>query len=400
MKVFAPWFLVVLLSGCGTADWNRLLYGSPSGFTPNAPTHHAPQAVQSNAPNDRITALAYELSQVTPRRWGTINVVVRPDPGYMYTDGPVIYVDPGFASSFTDEELLGALAHEMAHGDLGHLQKKAVVFSVMDLIVRAVASRSTNTTVLQGTNLAGTFVAMQFSQAEEREADRQAVAYLNALGYNGIMVMTNVLNKLTMMEGNSWPSWFATHPTGPERIAALHYQPAKGGLLAIFDEDDEGLPLTVSDQIRARAIKAPKPSINKKPAATITFYSNIQLVGEQAVVSEIEAALALLEKKSSNAFSFVKEQIGTIKQSERDLCSAEKTPAVLEVSKETALRSTTWLAGVIAKEAWVLKEHRQPSIFQAIQQRIDKTIGQKPPDYQRLVMARIGASQEELEAIK
>ncbi len=163
-----------------------------------------------------------QLSQATPKRWGSIQLDVGPHSCGMCTNGNTVYVNPDFISSFSDEELVGALAHELAHGDLGHIGNVQVAGLLVTGIFRAITKGHPigDGTVLAH-NLTQGFVMGQFSQKQELEADRQGKAYIDALGYDGTSVMISLMGKLQAMGGHRWSSWFASHPAIPERVASL-----------------------------------------------------------------------------------------------------------------------------------------------------------------------------------
>lgn len=211
-----------LLAGCTMYTRNEFLYGSQLGFQPRPVVLHASQAIQSNDPYGRVTRLLAELSRAAPSRWFAIQLVVAPNQCGMCTDGNAVYVHPDFISSFSDEELLGALAHELAHGDLGHIGMVQAAGLLVTGIFRAITKGHH---VRDGTviahDLTQGFVMGQFSQKQELEADRQAKAYLDALGYDGTSIMISLMGKLQALGGHQWASWFASHPAIPERMASL-----------------------------------------------------------------------------------------------------------------------------------------------------------------------------------
>lgn len=201
---------------------NEFLYGNQVGFHPRPVALHGPQTVNTNAPYSREARLLVELSRATPPRWSPIQLAVGPNPIGVGTTGNTVYVDLGFVSSFSDQELLGALAHELAHGDLGHIGMVQAAGLLVTGIFRAVTKghHIRDGTVLAH-DLTQGFVTGQFSQTQELEADRQGKAYLDALGYDGTAIMISLMGKLQAMGGGQWPNWFASHPAISERMASL-----------------------------------------------------------------------------------------------------------------------------------------------------------------------------------
>ncbi|MBI3292180.1 MAG: M48 family metalloprotease, partial [Elusimicrobia bacterium] len=248
--------MVSPLAGCTMYTRNEFLYGSQLGFQPRPVALHTPQTIQSNDPYSRVTRLMAELSRAAPSRWFAIQLVVAPNQCGMCTDGNTVYVDPNFISSFSDEELLGALAHELAHGDLGHIGMVQAAGLLVTGIFRVITKGHH---VRDGTviahDLTQGFVMGQFSQKQELEADRQAKTYLDALGYDGTSAMIGVMGKLQALGGRQWASWFASHPAIPERIASL-----RDLHVATTASFPDGSPLQRSLGLIPPADQTPQPS--------------------------------------------------------------------------------------------------------------------------------------------
>ncbi len=211
---------VVPLIGCATTGWNTFVYGNPKGFTPFVPTPHARQTVWSNLPASRYAQLVSELSQVTTLRHEPIYVTIGSYPCGLCTSGAVIYVDPNFLSVMADDEVMAALAHEIAHGDLGHIGRSQLAGELVSVIFRTVARGNLGEEATVAHDVVKNLTVAQFSQAQEKEADRQAVAYLQALGYDGRTVTLKMLSKVESLGLNQWATWFSSHPSIHERIAS------------------------------------------------------------------------------------------------------------------------------------------------------------------------------------
>lgn len=131
-----------------------------------------------------------------------------------------------------------------------------------------------------------------------------------------------------------------------------------------------------------------------QPPVGTTIYANVEIIGDPQFVGEVKAALILLEIKAKRSFSLVKEHIGKVEKSNQDLRDFKRTPAVIGLSNETTLRSTTWLAGSLAESACYSKEYHQPrSFFDFSKEGPDKGCSH----YRLGVMRRIGAPQEEID---
>lgn len=78
---------------------------------------------------------------------------------------------------------------------------------------------------------------------------------------------------------------------------------------------------------------------------------NIQVRGSEEIVSQTEAALALLKESAPDAYQRAQEYIGAIAEGPRSTMDASRTPPTFWVNGETAFYSVTWYACVIAHEA-------------------------------------------------
>ena len=141
---------------------------------------------------------------------------------------------------------------------------------------------------------------------------------------------------------------------------------------------------------------APEKTTAKREVGT-TMYANVEIIGDSQFVDGVKAALKLLKIKAKSSFSLVKEQIGKVEKLDEDSRDFKKIPAVIGLSHETALRSTTWLAASLAESACYSKEYHHPrSFFGFSKQGPDKECSQ----YKLKVMERIGAPQEEIDVTK
>ena len=166
------------------------------------------------------------------------------------------------------------------------------------------------------------------------------------------------------------------------------YKDYRGNLLSLI-----GTHLgTVEPLIAARKIDQLQPT--GKPA-DISFFSNIQIVGERSMVDETTAALRLLQAKSPRAFSLVKDQIGTIEQSDQNWCNVDKTPSILEVNEQTVTRSTTWLAAAIAKGAYLSRGQRRGETSVALFQKDGGTLEEDTSRYHQKILSEIDAPKDE-----
>jgi len=133
--------------------------------------------------------------------------------------GGDFYVTSGLLQKANDDELRGILAHEIAHADLGHVNKMQTLGAGVGIGAALLGALWPGSEQLAP--LAGELVMNHYSQTEETAADRQGVEILNRAGYAGKTVMVNTLTWLTKTEGASGGGFFATHPATGDRIRDL-----------------------------------------------------------------------------------------------------------------------------------------------------------------------------------
>lgn len=156
-------------------------------------------------------------------------------------DGSKVFVNVGaIVQSETPGELIGVLAHEtahVAHGDLGRLKqqmasaKTAALIATLVGIGAAAAGAAAGVGGLaqagSGIVYGGTTVAqrsvLSYRRAQESEADREAVNYLEDTGQSGagmLKTLDRLANDTLFLSRNVNP-YLLSHPLPRERVTAL-----------------------------------------------------------------------------------------------------------------------------------------------------------------------------------
>ncbi len=140
-----------------------------------------------------------------------------------------------------------------------------------------------------------------------------------------------------------------------------------------------------------------------QPAATDpTIYNRITIVGSPQFVVQTHAALTLLERNDTEAYTRVQTYIGIIEQGKHSGMWVWESPPRYEVGDTTAFFSVTWYASTIAHDAthselytqYQLAHPGEPvpeDIFGGI------TIERFCNTYQLEVLKHIGAPQTEID---
>jgi predicted Zn-dependent protease len=216
--------LGVALVACAQLD----VAGTPSG---PATSPQQPGAAAGTEPVSELSAdQAARLNHLMKPLIGKMNrpippdevkVTVLKDAGINAANGGGgdFYVTLGLLQKAGDDELRAILAHEIAHADLGHIDK-----------IQTVSAGVAIGTTLLGTiwpesgqlaPVAGQLLLSRYSQTEESAADAHAVTIMRRAGYDGKTLMVNALVWLTKTSGGSSGGFFATHPATDTRIQDL-----------------------------------------------------------------------------------------------------------------------------------------------------------------------------------
>lgn len=133
--------------------------------------------------------------------------------------GGDFYVSQGLLRKADEDHLRAIMAHEIAHADLGHVNKIQSVASGVNL--GAAILGEVFPSAGQLAPVAGNLIVSSYGRTEESAADRHAVQIMRRAGYDGKELMIGALTWLRDTEGGSSGGFFATHPSTDDRIADL-----------------------------------------------------------------------------------------------------------------------------------------------------------------------------------
>ena len=133
--------------------------------------------------------------------------------------GCQFFVTSGLLQRANDDHLLGVMAHEIAHQDLGHAVKAQMLGAGLSVGAALLEQ------IIPGSGaiapLAGTLIARGHSRTEEYAADRHAIVLLRRIGYPPD-VMIDTLSWIQRSSDDQHAGGFlSTHPALNDRISAL-----------------------------------------------------------------------------------------------------------------------------------------------------------------------------------
>lgn len=140
------------------------------------------------------------------------------------TPGGYIYVYTGLIKFLdSEDELMGVLAHEIAHADLRHSTRQLTKLMGFQVLLSVVSGNSDPSLIEQ---IALSLTSLKFSRTHEIEADEHSVLYLCNSGYNA----AGAAGFFKKMEGNSSPPQFlSTHPDPGNRVENIEAKEVEMG---------------------------------------------------------------------------------------------------------------------------------------------------------------------------
>ncbi|HZL43169.1 MAG TPA: M48 family metallopeptidase [Verrucomicrobiae bacterium] len=177
----------------------------------------------------------------------TFHILQVPVPNAFALPGGHVIVTSGMLQMVgSQEELLGVIAHELAHVTLKHAFRHMISTAGPVLICRVFMGAGNLDLLGKGSGL---LVYQSFSQEYEMEADNQGWDYLVAANINPTG-MINVFRSLDMFHGGDVdviPRAFSSHPTMRKRIVNLDARwrklPKKSGFLVLTN----ALPVPIEE---------------------------------------------------------------------------------------------------------------------------------------------------------
>jgi predicted Zn-dependent protease len=154
----------------------------------------------------------------------TFQVIESEVPNAFALPGGYVFVNTGLIELAEEEdELAGAMAHEIAHVAARHMTREATksqIFRTGVVPLSVILGGWLGLAVGQGANVAAPVGFLAFSRADEAEADYLGVQYLYAAGYDpaAIIDIFERLDALSRRQPGAVSPLLSTHPRGSDRI--------------------------------------------------------------------------------------------------------------------------------------------------------------------------------------
>ena len=173
--------------------------------------------------------VAHIVSSIPPQPFRfKPGVILHPSINAFAVPGGYIYVFTGLLMNFnSEEEVAGVLCHELAHVTQRHVAsrlERAQMISIGSLLL-AVAGIAVGGggAAAAGALGAGQAAMLDYSRADETEADQIGMQFLIKAGYPPIGMVNGfkVLRQKSWMMGVSVPAYLSTHPDIGDRINGI-----------------------------------------------------------------------------------------------------------------------------------------------------------------------------------
>lgn len=161
-----------------------------------------------------------------------INVIVNDTLNAFAVPGGYVFVHTAMLLEMEHEsELAGVLAHELAHITQRHIaqriekSQKVQIMSLVGMLAGVVLGATTGngtevaSGLITGSMAAGQAALLNYSRADEREADHMGLIYLTEAGYNpkGLASSFAKIRRRKWESGSNMPTYLSTHPAVEER---------------------------------------------------------------------------------------------------------------------------------------------------------------------------------------
>ena len=224
MRAVIATSLMCLLAGCafGTSQAPPGS-GEPTASRRPTPSNRHLDPRQAERIRMVMTPLIQHMNHPLPLNQVRVGILEDPQINAANAGGGEFYITTGLLERASDDQLIGVLAHEVAHADLGHVakaQRLGTGLNIGMIILDQIVPGSGLITPL----VADLGVMRPFSRKEEYEADAHGVEILQRAGYDGKQVMGKTLTWLLQTSGPSG-GFFATHPGTEDRVQRLHNLP-------------------------------------------------------------------------------------------------------------------------------------------------------------------------------
>ena len=185
--------------------------------------------IQDPEVTEYMTYLINRLTKTMPRQpfEFTPAMVISPSLNAFATPGGYVFAYTGLVLALENEsDLAGVMAHELAHVTQRHIAGRIEnaqlwnVLSVVGVLAGAFLGGDAGSATAISAAAASQAAMLNYSRADENDADQVGMGYLVAAGYNPYAMARAfaVLSQRQWLLGSSIPTYLSTHPNLADRV--------------------------------------------------------------------------------------------------------------------------------------------------------------------------------------
>lgn len=300
---------------------------------------------------DYLDAIIHRLIPSVPLndKQFTVVAIDSPDINAFAVPGNIIGVNGGlFLNAETEQEFGSVIAHELAHLGQRHFARRleqqetsaplTMAGMIAGIVLSAVTRSDIGIAAIAGTQAMSVQNQLQYSRANEQEADRMGLQILADAGMDprGMPRMFDILQRQNRLQGNQIPEYLSTHPLTQSRVSdtrnraeqypegdfkdtleyhlvrsrlRVHYAQSPSEAVSVFhnelDKADSDRETTIAHYGLAVALIA-----NDKPAEAIDILHQLLEVQPNRITFQVTLGNALMaENKAGEARTLLRQAL-------------------------------------------------------------------------------------------
>ncbi|MEH6356288.1 MAG: M48 family metalloprotease [Marinobacter sp.] len=202
---------------------------------------------------DYLGAILYRLVPAAPLQNRDLTLALIDDPALnaFAVPGGIVGVNGGlFLFARTEQQFASVLAHELAHLSQRHFARRleqqqtstpmTIAGLIAGIVLTAVTQSDIGIAAIAGTQALAIQNMLEYSRANEQEADRVGLDILANAGLDprGMPEMFEIMTRKSRWQGNSIPEYLSTHPLSQSRVADTQNRAAQYPLTRIEDSPE------------------------------------------------------------------------------------------------------------------------------------------------------------------
>ncbi len=290
-----------------------------------------PQVKLVNDPEveEFVERIGQNILNVIPAKFFHYKFFVIEDPALnaFAMPGGLVFVHSGLIEAIdSEDELACVLAHEFGHVQGRHIARRMENMKYVNIgtAVLAIAGLflgggEAGSALLTGSMALNQSIGLQYSRADEQEADRRAYQWLCKAGYDprGLVTTLEKMMKNNWLGSSSIPKYLLTHPAPEERITYIEdlwkthpcYERHKEDLFTLHRIQTK---LRVFSTSADEAIEYYRGILKKDPENLMATYGYALSLDKARRFNEALEVFARLEKLAPSPISFQLDEAKTL----------------------------------------------------------------------------------------